>query len=112
MCAIAMRESAGDTDAFNGNTATGDRSYGLWQINLADGDVYNYLVTKFPAIRANEDWLCFAANNAAAAYALYRGKIAYLDMLWYINRAGSLYQQRYEANLPTAQAAALASISA
>lgn len=32
--AVAMRESGGRADAFNGNTATGDRSYGLFQINM------------------------------------------------------------------------------
>lgn len=32
--AVAMRESGGRPDAFNGNAATGDRSYGLFQINM------------------------------------------------------------------------------
>jgi len=31
--AIAMRESGGNPQAFNGNTSTGDRSWGLFQIN-------------------------------------------------------------------------------
>lgn len=31
--AIAMRESGGNPKAFNGNTGTGDRSWGLFQIN-------------------------------------------------------------------------------
>ena len=34
MVAIAMRESGGDPRAFNGNAGTGDRSYGLTQINM------------------------------------------------------------------------------
>jgi len=34
MVAIAMRESTGDPAAFNGNAATGDKSYGLTQINM------------------------------------------------------------------------------
>lgn|GEM_PF-1607643 len=34
MVAIAMRESSGDPAAFNGNSATGDKSYGLTQINM------------------------------------------------------------------------------
>ncbi len=33
MAAIAIAESGGRTDAHNGNAATGDDSYGLWQIN-------------------------------------------------------------------------------
>ena len=34
MAAIAMAESSGNPQAFNGNTRTGDQSYGLWQINM------------------------------------------------------------------------------
>lgn len=34
MVAIATRESGGDPDAFNGNAGTGDKSYGLTQINM------------------------------------------------------------------------------
>ncbi len=34
---IAGRESGYDTGAFNGNTSTGDQSYGLFQINLLGG---------------------------------------------------------------------------
>ncbi len=32
--AIALAESGGNSDAHNGNAATGDDSYGLWQINM------------------------------------------------------------------------------
>lgn len=32
--AIAMRESGGNPRAFNGNASTGDKSYGLFQINM------------------------------------------------------------------------------
>ena len=39
MTAIALRESAGDPNAFNGDAATGDRSYGLWQINMRDAGI-------------------------------------------------------------------------
>lgn len=34
MAAIAMAESGGRTNAYNGNASTGDQSYGLWQINM------------------------------------------------------------------------------
>jgi len=37
MVAISMRESSGDPAAFNGNAATGDKSYGLTQINMIGG---------------------------------------------------------------------------
>lgn len=32
--AIALAESGGDTGAYNDNPATGDLSYGLWQVNM------------------------------------------------------------------------------
>ena len=35
--AIAMAESGGNARAFNGNTGTGDQSYGLFQINMLGG---------------------------------------------------------------------------
>lgn len=34
MVAIALGESSGNPNAFNGNAKTGDKSYGLWQINM------------------------------------------------------------------------------
>ncbi len=37
MAAIAMGESSGRPDAWNGNAGTGDNSYGLWQINMLGG---------------------------------------------------------------------------
>ena len=37
MAAIAMAESSGNPRAYNGNTRTGDQSYGLWQINMLGG---------------------------------------------------------------------------
>jgi tape measure domain-containing protein len=36
MAAIALAESGGNTMAHNTNRATGDNSYGLWQINMID----------------------------------------------------------------------------
>jgi len=36
MAAIAMAESGGNSNAHNNNRATGDNSYGLWQINMID----------------------------------------------------------------------------
>lgn len=32
--AIALAESGGNPNSYNGNTGTGDNSYGLWQINM------------------------------------------------------------------------------
>ena len=41
MTAIAMRESGGRTNAYNGNVRTGDNSWGLWQINTIGGNGAN-----------------------------------------------------------------------
>jgi len=40
---IAGRESGYNTNAFNGNTSTGDQSYGLFQINLLNGGWTDFL---------------------------------------------------------------------
>lgn len=40
MAAIALAESRGDANALNDTTATGDLSYGLWQINMIDKPGY------------------------------------------------------------------------
>lgn len=43
LTSIAGRESGYVPDAFNGNTATGDQSYGLFQVNLLNGGWGPYL---------------------------------------------------------------------
>ncbi len=105
MTAIALRESGGDPAAHNGNAATGDDSYGLWQINWKVLQVRNLLVVNGIT---DPQSLLDPAINAKAAFLLYGGKVANLNIAWYINRPGS-YQDRYNAHLPAAQAAALAS---
>lgn len=108
MTAIALRESAGNPDAFNDNAATGDRSYGLLQINMLSPQVNALLSAKIPAIAADEKALLDPAVNAQAAFLLYGGHRNNLNIAWYINHGGD-YQARYEAHLPAAQAAALSS---
>ena len=120
-CAIAMRESAGNPEAFNGNAATGDRSYGLWQINLRDPNVgrfvYEHILNvplnsgeDVPNNPATEGRLFDPATNAAAAWTLYGGRLNNIYQGWYINRPGppEKYQERYQSWLPIATAAALA----
>jgi hypothetical protein len=104
MTAIALRESSGDPAAFNGHTATGDRSYGLWQINML-GRLSESRLKLFGI--ADEKELLDPAVNARAAFALWNGDNRNLSVCWYIDHPG-VYQSRYESHLPAAQAAALA----
>lgn len=104
MTAIALRESSGKPGAFNGDAATGDRSYGLLQINERDHNVAALMV-KIGI--TDEKQLLDPAVNARAGFALWGGRNANLDEAWYITRPG--YKERYEAQLPLAIAAALAS---
>lgn len=104
MTAIALRESSGNPDAFNGDTKTGDRSYGLWQINMFAGLADQRL--KLFNI-ATENMLFDPAVNAHAAFVLWGGRNKNLSVAWYIDHPGP-YQTRYESHLPAAQAAALA----
>jgi hypothetical protein len=67
--AIAMRESGGRPDAFNGNTGTGDRSWGLFQINTL-GSLASRI--KKLGLRAEQD-LLDPVTNALAAFKLSRG---------------------------------------
>lgn len=115
MTAIARRESAGIPTAFNGDTTTGDRSYGLLQINMRDPNVaalvYRDVLNIVPISDTSqrEAALFDPATNAKAAFLLSNGgKIALINLLWYINRPGP-YQDRYNLHLPEAQAAALLS---
>lgn len=103
MTAIALRESSGDPTAFNGNAKTGDRSYGLWQINMI-GHLAPARMKLFGL--TDEKQLFDPAINAHAAFLLWAGDNSNLNLAWYINR--DVYEQRYESHLPAAQAAALA----
>lgn len=104
MTAIALRESAGDPAAHNGNEDTGDDSWGLWQINILDFGVKTLLLAHGITVGAQ---LQDPATCARAAFLLWDHKNSNLNIAWYINRPG-IYQQRYEQHLPAAQAAALA----
>ena len=105
--AIAMRESGGVPTAFNGDSATGDRSYGLLQINLRDPNVAELIKRALPQVAADEKALFDPHTNARAGFLLWGGDNRNLDIAWYISRPG-LYQQRYRAHLGDAQDAALA----
>lgn len=104
MTAIALRESSGDPNAFNGDVHTGDRSYGLWQINMA-GALAAPRMKLFGL--EDEKELFIPAINAHAAFLLWGFNNKFLSVCWYIDHPGP-YQQRYESHLPAAQAAMLA----
>lgn len=105
MTAIALRESGGNPNALNTNTVTGDRSYGLLQINMLSLEVQT-LVQKEVLKGADEKALLDPLTNAKAGFVLWGGKLSNLKLAWYIDRP--VYMQRYEKQLPAAQAAALA----
>ncbi len=107
MTAIALRESGGDPNAFNGNEKTADKSYGLWQINMRDAGIAALIQTKLLPPGHDEKQLFHPLVNARAAYLLWGVNNKNLSVCWYIDHPGP-YQQRYEAHLPAAQAAMLA----
>lgn len=107
MCAIALRESGGDPNAHNGNAATGDDSWGLWQINWKVPQIQTALKAKGILLPSQ---LLDPATNARAAYILYGGKLSNLKLAWYIYDGlpqHKIYQDRYESHLAVAQWAAL-----
>jgi len=102
MTAIAKRESDGVPTAFNGNAATGDESYGLWQINMR-GQLGDARMKQF-GITAKAE-LFDAKVNARAAFLTWGHNNRNLELCWYIDRPG--YKERYEKHLPGAVLASL-----
>jgi len=109
MTAISLRESGGNPAAFNDNAATGDRSYGLLQINMKDANVAKLIKERVLSSAGDEKELLEPVTNARAGFLLWGGQNHNLDIAWYINRPG-IYRDRYESHLPAAQNAALASV--
>lgn len=64
---IAGRESGYNTAAFNGNTSTGDKSYGLFQINLLGGGWTSFLQAHGLANPAQDLTTLEGSVKAAAA---------------------------------------------
>ena len=90
--AIALGESGGDTNAHNPNSATGDNSYGLWQINML-GRLQAERLELF-GISSNEE-LFNPAINAKAAYILYKNRGNFGD--WSVYNHGTWLRYRSEA---------------
>ena len=108
MGAIALRESRGVPTAFNGNAATGDRSYGLVQINLLDADVDKLIQQRIlrgrpESLLLDPDW------NAEAAFLLWAWNNRNLNLAWYIARADGAYREEWRSFLPAMVEASLAS---
>lgn len=106
--AVALRESAGNPYAFNGNELTRDRSRGLLQINLMDADTYADVKPALPVFNGTvlEEALFNPLINAQAGFMLTKGgNVELMNVAWYILRAGTSYQSRWLAMLPRAQAA-------
>jgi hypothetical protein len=68
--AVVMKESSGRPDAFNGNQATGDQSYGLFQINMLGS--LGPARRKALGLRSNEE-LFDPLTNARAAFRISKG---------------------------------------
>ena len=68
--AIAMAESGGNAHAYNGNASTGDKSYGLFQINMLGGMGPERL--KQYGLGSNDD-LYDAVRNAQVAFKMSKG---------------------------------------
>jgi tape measure domain-containing protein len=97
MAAIAMAESGGRSSAHNNNAATGDNSYGLWQINMLGG----MGPERRRQFGINSDLELFdPATNANAAKAVF-GSQGF--GAWSVYKSGA-----YKQYLPAAQAAAAA----
>ena len=104
MTAIALRESGGSPNAFNGNTTTGDRYYGLLQINMLDKNVAALLHKNNIAV-TNEKELLDPEVNARAGFLLWGKNNNNLKLAWYITKPK--YKERYESHLPEVQMVAL-----
>ena len=68
--AVAMRESGGRAEAFNGNAKTGDKSYGLFQINML-GKLGPERLKKYGL--SSEKDLLDPATNARVAFQMTNG---------------------------------------
>jgi hypothetical protein len=112
MTAIALRESGGNSTVLNNTPATGDRSYGLWQINMASPKVAALAIKIIPELATPDGERCLLdpVANATIAHALWGSSNHNLDIAWYICGAPAhddSYRLRYESHLPAAQRAAL-----
>lgn len=100
MTAIALRESSGNPNAYNGKPP--DDSYGLWQINMI-GTLGDRRLIQFGLSQKSD--LFDPATNAAAAFMIWNGDDNNLNTAWAINNTTSPYgyAAKYQANLALVQ---------
>lgn len=98
MVAIAQRESSFRTDVVGEVNKAKETSYGLWQINWKDAGIRALLIRNGIT---QPEMLFDPATNARAAFLLWGGNDANLNVAWYTERVGLSYQQgeKYRANL-------------
>lgn len=85
--AIALGESGGNPASFNGNASTGDKSYGLWQINML-GSMGPARLKQY-GLKSEND-LLDPATNARVMYAMSGGGKKWTD--WSAYKNGSYKQ--------------------
>ena len=86
--AVAMRESGGRPGAYNGNAATGDKSYGLFQINMI-GSLGANRLKQFGL--SSYDQLLDPNTNAQAAFRMSKGGTSW--GAWDIDSSGYNYSR-------------------
>lgn len=91
--AVAKAESGGKATAYNGNTKTGDNSYGLFQINML-GKMGPDRLKRY-GLKSNED-LYDPLTNAKVAYAMSGGGASWSP--WSTYKKGSHKQYLKEAS--------------
>jgi cell wall-associated NlpC family hydrolase len=96
--AIAMAESSGNPRAFNGNRKTGDRSFGLFQINMLGG--MGPERRKQFGLSADDD-LYDPLTNARAAYKLSNGGRNWHPWSTYNNNSYQKYLGQHGATVTT-----------
>lgn len=97
MAAIAMAESGGNPRAFNGNSSTGDLSYGLWQINMI-GRMGPERLRLFGI--PNNDALYDPVVNARAAFRIFQSQGL---AAWSVFRSGAYKKYIGAANAAVPQ---------
>ncbi len=114
MGAIALRESRGIPTAYNGPpdhvgvNSTGDRSYGLGQIDMGNEQVGQLIQQRILRGRP-ESLLLDPEWNAEAAFLLWAWNNHNLNLAWYIARADGAYREEWRSFLPAMVEASLAS---